>query len=463
MTPEGRSILDEEVLPPGGELSDDNTGSLIDPQGEIGSLDESPTGGAFAPGEHEHLRPFDYMRHWGFHHSSTEGRFMEKNVPLNFSSWLNRPFHLDWFAGPLLSDSPNKNNNVKQTNALFGGLRFGWDFDYYWGTEWRFGWSDPEIFYEGSSLRQPGQYWVSDVNLIYYPWGDTRVRPFFIAGMGISQVGSIHNDGGPLEANLLGTPFGLGIQFQQTPWLAWRAEIMDNLAWGSEGISTTQNISFTAGMNIRYGDSQAFLLAVANVAALLVELPVRPPAPPTTPRCMILRLPPPCGEGWGGGRSRAHGVTHPSLTLPIKGRGPEVLDSLLSPAATPLPTSPDPPPNTRPPRIAVVGGGITGLAAAHRLRKLLPQVELQLFEASERLGGPLFTIAHDESLLEQGADSFLIKTPFAPRSLPRTRSGRRVDSDERTAPPRADRPRRPPCGGARRLRVDEAAESRRRC
>ena len=80
---------------------------------------------------------------------------------------------------------------------------------------------------------------------------------------------------------------------------------------------------------------------------------------------------------------------------------------------TPLPTSPDPPPSSRPPRIAVVGGGITGLAAAHRLRKLLPHAELQLFEASDRLGGPLFTIAHDDSLLEQGADSFLIKTPFA--------------------------------------------------
>ncbi len=253
MFPEGGSILDEEVLLLGDETLDDSAGSLIDPQGEIGSLDESPSGGDFAPGPHEHLRPFDYMRHWGFHHSSTEGRFMEKSVPLNFSSWLNRPFHLDWFAGPLLSDSPNKTNNVKQTNALFGGLRFGWDFDYYWGAEWRFGWSDPEIFYEGSSVRQPGQYWVSDVNLIYYPWGDTRVRPFFVAGMGISEVGSLHNDGGPLEANLLGTPFGLGIQFQQTPWLAWRAEIMDNLAWGSEGVSTTHNVSFTAGMNIRYG------------------------------------------------------------------------------------------------------------------------------------------------------------------------------------------------------------------
>jgi hypothetical protein len=247
-----RSLLDEEVLPPGDQLVDDS-GSLLDPDASVNEWENAPTDDSLLHGEHEHLRPFDYMRHWGFHHSSTDGRFMEKNVPLNFSSWLNRPFHIDWFAGPLISDSPNKSNLVRQTNELFGGLRFGWDFDYYWGTEWRFGWADPEVFYEGSSDRQPGQYFVSDVNLIYYPWGDTRVRPFFVAGLGVSEIGAMHNDGGPLEATLLGMPFGLGIQFQQTPWLAWRAEIMDNVAWGSEGVSTTQNISFTAGMNIRYG------------------------------------------------------------------------------------------------------------------------------------------------------------------------------------------------------------------
>lgn len=250
---DGGSLLEDEVLPRGDTLLEEPGESFLGDQEEIDGLEESVAGDSLLHGQHEHLRPFDYMRHWGFHHSSTEGRFMEKNVPLNFSSWLNRPFHVDWFAGPLISDSPNKSNLVRQTNELFGGLRFGWDFDYYWGAEWRFGWADPEVFYEGSSDRQPGQYFVSDVNLIYYPWGDTRVRPFFVAGMGVSEIGAIHEDGGPLEATLLGMPFGLGVQFQQTPWLAWRAEITDNLAWGSEGVSTTHNVSFTAGMNIRYG------------------------------------------------------------------------------------------------------------------------------------------------------------------------------------------------------------------
>ena len=87
--------------------------------------------------------------------------------------------------------------------------------------------------------------------------------------------------------------------------------------------------------------------------------------------------------------------------------------SLPCPAALPLPASPASPSNPHPPRVAVVGGGISGLAAAQRLRKLIPHVDVQLLEASDRLGGALHTLPHDDSLLEQGADSFLIKTPFA--------------------------------------------------
>jgi protoporphyrinogen/coproporphyrinogen III oxidase len=65
------------------------------------------------------------------------------------------------------------------------------------------------------------------------------------------------------------------------------------------------------------------------------------------------------------------------------------------------------------PRIAVIGGGISGLAAAHRVRKLLPRAEVRVFEASDRLGGPLCTLHSNGAVLEQGADSFLIKTPWA--------------------------------------------------
>jgi oxygen-dependent protoporphyrinogen oxidase len=63
------------------------------------------------------------------------------------------------------------------------------------------------------------------------------------------------------------------------------------------------------------------------------------------------------------------------------------------------------------PRIAVIGGGITGLAAAHRIHELLQNAQLSLFEASPRVGGILETLHTDGFLVERSADNFLTKLP----------------------------------------------------
>jgi oxygen-dependent protoporphyrinogen oxidase len=61
----------------------------------------------------------------------------------------------------------------------------------------------------------------------------------------------------------------------------------------------------------------------------------------------------------------------------------------------------------------VIGGGISGLAAAVRLRELLPQAEAAVFEASERPGGVLQTVRRDGYLVERAADSFITNVPWA--------------------------------------------------
>jgi hypothetical protein len=198
------------------------------------------------------IRPFDWMRKWGFRHSSTDGRFVDKSVPLANSSWLNRPYHVDWFAGPLLTGG-TISESVSQSNEMFGGLRLGWDFDYYWGLEWRLGWSDPELFVDGSSDSVEGDYFVSDVDLVYYPWGDTKVRPYFQLGLGVTQLDTLRDGVSPYQATLLSMPMGIGLQFAQTPWLAWRLEIINNLAFGDDDVQTMNNIAFTGGMEIRMG------------------------------------------------------------------------------------------------------------------------------------------------------------------------------------------------------------------
>ncbi|HET6882898.1 MAG TPA: protoporphyrinogen oxidase [Pirellulales bacterium] len=63
-------------------------------------------------------------------------------------------------------------------------------------------------------------------------------------------------------------------------------------------------------------------------------------------------------------------------------------------------------------RIAVIGGGITGLAAAHRLKELAPQARVALFDAGEQLGGVLQTERHDGYLIELSADNFITNVPW---------------------------------------------------
>ena len=66
-----------------------------------------------------------------------------------------------------------------------------------------------------------------------------------------------------------------------------------------------------------------------------------------------------------------------------------------------------------PRRIVVVGGGIAGLSAAHRISELDPRAEIALLESSNRVGGILRTEVRDGYLIEQGADSFITTLPWA--------------------------------------------------
>ena len=68
-------------------------------------------------------------------------------------------------------------------------------------------------------------------------------------------------------------------------------------------------------------------------------------------------------------------------------------------------------PNTSP-HIAVIGGGIAGLAAAHRLVELAPGCRLTLLEAGPRLGGVLSTVHQDGFEVEQSADNFITTIPW---------------------------------------------------
>jgi len=63
-------------------------------------------------------------------------------------------------------------------------------------------------------------------------------------------------------------------------------------------------------------------------------------------------------------------------------------------------------------RVAIIGGGLSGLSAAYQLARN-QQVEFTLFEASARLGGIVETVRQDGFTVECGPDSWVTEKPWA--------------------------------------------------
>ncbi|MFM7095394.1 MAG: protoporphyrinogen oxidase [Actinomycetota bacterium] len=67
-----------------------------------------------------------------------------------------------------------------------------------------------------------------------------------------------------------------------------------------------------------------------------------------------------------------------------------------------------------PNRVVIVGGGVTGLACAHRLLTLDPTVDLTILEANERVGGLIHTSPFaGHAAVDEAADAFLLRVPAA--------------------------------------------------
>jgi oxygen-dependent protoporphyrinogen oxidase len=74
------------------------------------------------------------------------------------------------------------------------------------------------------------------------------------------------------------------------------------------------------------------------------------------------------------------------------------------------------PPASRPThrrRVAVIGGGVSGLAAAHRVAQDLPDAEVLVLEASTRLGGSLHRAEVGGVVVDVGAEAMLNRRPEA--------------------------------------------------
>ena len=64
-------------------------------------------------------------------------------------------------------------------------------------------------------------------------------------------------------------------------------------------------------------------------------------------------------------------------------------------------------------RVVVIGGGITGLTALRQIRQRSPGTEAILLEAAPRLGGKILTSHFLGRPIDEGADAFITRVPWA--------------------------------------------------
>lgn len=200
------------------------------------------------------LSPADHV---DFRHSSTDGRYFGKGQPLQGTSWLNRPYEVGLETGAFLM-AGRVASHVRANNDLMAAIHVGWDWDHYWGTQLKAAWTTPAIG-SGTAADPPdsSDIFIYDLSVLYYPWGDSKVRPYYRGGLGLTDLDYINSNDIAQDATLFTIPFGFGLKYQSQRWMAWRVELMDNLAFSQNGTRTLSNFSLTLGAEWRFGGKPA--------------------------------------------------------------------------------------------------------------------------------------------------------------------------------------------------------------
>lgn len=223
---------------------------------EATGLAGEATGPAEIPGG-EMTKPFG----WRFPRFPACGLLgMDLEQPLQGTSWLNRPYYASAFSGTWLGDSLIS-GQVNQETGFFSGVRVGTDLSHDWGGELRFSLFYINTTFSDGSRGSESRNLVGDANLLYYPWGDSRWRPYGSIGLGFAGVHFSDQNGATVDHTGLQLPVGLGVKYLWRNWLAWRLDIKDNITFSGNGVKTTDSWSFVGGVEVHWGSQSSLRYA----------------------------------------------------------------------------------------------------------------------------------------------------------------------------------------------------------
>ena len=188
-------------------------------------------------------------------HPDDPDKHVGKGGPLQGTSWLNRPFHADWLVGTRYNSAAIA-SGVRQGDSLFGGYRFGQDFDHYWGRELEYSFTRPLVETGAGVGLGVNRDWALNGSLLYYPWGDSSWRPYARLGLGVEYMQFNDENGVGYDELLLSMPIGGGMKYYVDRWLALRLDVTDHIAFGGGGVNTSHQIAFTFGIEAHFGGTR---------------------------------------------------------------------------------------------------------------------------------------------------------------------------------------------------------------
>jgi hypothetical protein len=189
----------------------------------------------------------------GLRHSYTDGRSVGFGGPLVGTSWLNRPIYVGFDLGPLWMTRAVE-DSVSRDVDIIGGVFLGHDWDHYWGNELAFHWATPELVNRHApGANRTDSLFIWSYNVMYYPWGDSAIRPYWRWGIGNTHVDFPRDNGSRHDEWLLTFPIGVGVKVPFRRWLVCRAELTDQLAVGDSDVHTLHNLTLTWGLEWRFG------------------------------------------------------------------------------------------------------------------------------------------------------------------------------------------------------------------
>lgn len=172
-------------------------------------------------------------------------------------SWQRYPLYFEKFTGIINVNEPVHDLIHNGAGNLFGG-RWGWDFARYAGVETRLG-------YVRATLKDPlaplipshENFLFWDAELLIYPFGDTKWRPFAMLGMGLVDLGFIDDHGRNWHQDLITMPFSVGVKYRLDNHDALRFEVADNVIFGNNqggnGQHVMHNVAVLFAFERRFG------------------------------------------------------------------------------------------------------------------------------------------------------------------------------------------------------------------